>query len=129
MSVHTGASLHHFVLTELTVLGLPLAYRMQALAYPQRMACRVGDPCRDTYAIGERCVEYVASRGFHVPGTLGRVMKQLAEDERAREQDLLSYLLFDGAFASELMELGRQDAAAHHEELCALFEEIRGLAH
>ena len=51
-------------------------------------------------------------------------MKRLAEGEAAREADLLSYLLFDGRFASQLIDLGRADARAQHEELCALFDSL-----
>ena len=37
------------------------------------------------------------------------------------ESDLASYLLFDGKFASRLMDLGRADAAARREELADFF--------
>ena len=42
-------------------------------------------------------------------------------EEPMDQADLLSYLLFDGAFAGKLIELGRADARARHEELCAFF--------
>jgi NTE family protein len=71
--------------------------------------------------------DYVSAPSFHVPGMLGRIMKRLAEGEATREADLLSYLLFDGDFARQLIEIGRHDARAHHEELCALFESQRQL--
>ena len=35
----------------------------------------------------------------------------------ARAADLASYLLFDGLFADELIELGRSDARARRDEL------------
>ena len=38
------------------------------------------------------------------------------------ESDLLSYLLFDGDFAAELIEMGRSDAAKKEDELAALFD-------
>jgi NTE family protein len=75
--------------------------------------------------IGEISADYVRSPAFHLPGLLGRVMKRLAEGGPVREADLLSYLLLDGEFAGRLIELGRADARAHHEELCALFESLR----
>jgi NTE family protein len=75
--------------------------------------------------IGEMCAEYVRSPTFHVPGMLGRVMKRLAEGGPVRESDLLSYVLLDGEFAGRLIELGRADARAHHEDLCRLFDGVR----
>lgn len=51
-----------------------------------------------------------------------RLLRRIAEWEGAGEADLLSYLLFDGPFAARLIELGRRDADARHDELCALFE-------
>jgi len=35
---------------------------------------------------------------------------------------LLSYLLFDGDFAADLIALGRHDAAKKEDELAALFD-------
>lgn len=47
-----------------------------------------------------------------------RFIECLAERDATRSGDLLAYLLFDGAFAAKLIELGRNDAAAHHDDLC-----------
>ncbi len=72
--------------------------------------------------IGARAAEYVRSPSFtKVSGIAGRLMRRLSEPESRNEADLLSYLLFDGAFAAELIALGRADAKARHEELCAFF--------
>ena len=75
--------------------------------------------------IGKMSVDFVRSPRFEarVKGPLARVMRRLADGEGA-ESDLLSYLLFDGEFSDGLIELGRADAAARHEELCAFFEEL-----
>lgn len=75
--------------------------------------------------IGEMAAEHVRSPEFHVPGFLGRAMKRLAHGEAVREADLLSYLLFDGAFSAKLIELGRSDARRSHDQICALLESLR----
>lgn len=75
--------------------------------------------------IGKMSVDFVRSARFEarVKGPLARVMRRLADGEGA-ESDLLSYLLFDGEFADGLIELGRADAAARHEELCAFLDPL-----
>jgi NTE family protein len=75
--------------------------------------------------IGRMAGEYVRSRDFaaRAPGITGRLLRRIGEWEGEGEADLLSYLLFDGEFASRLIDLGRADAARHHAALCALFEE------
>ena len=49
----------------------------------------------------------------------------MADLEASRETDLVSYLLFDGDYAAQLVELGRGDARARHEELCTLLGRAR----
>jgi hypothetical protein len=39
------------------------------------------------------------------------------------ENDFLSYLLFDGAYASELIRLGYEDAVRQEDELMAFFSQ------
>lgn len=51
-----------------------------------------------------------------------RLIERLAAGESRRENDLLSYLLFDGNWANQLIALGRRDAAAHEEELVRFFD-------
>lgn len=79
---------------------------------------------RSSANIGLLCGEFVRSPTFskNVKGLVGRVLRRLAEAEGMTEADLLSYVLFDGDFASELMSLGEADARARQDELCALFE-------
>lgn len=52
-----------------------------------------------------------------------RLIDRLASGESRRENDLLSYLLFDGNWAADLIALGRRDAAAQEEELVRFFDD------
>ena len=74
--------------------------------------------------IGKMSVDFVRSPRFQgrVSRPLARVMRHLADAGGDSESDLLSYVLFDGEFASELIELGRRDAQSRHDELCTFFE-------
>ncbi len=74
--------------------------------------------------IGRFTAEYVRSRAFSrdIPGPTGWVLRWLADREAPDEADLLSYLLFDGHFASELIQLGFEDARSQHDRLVAFFE-------
>ena len=76
---------------------------------------------RASQDIGRMAAEFVRSPAFTDGGLAGRVIRRIAEPDSRNEADLLSYLLFDGAFAGQLIELGRADARARHEELCAFF--------
>ena len=71
--------------------------------------------------IGVLAAEYVRSERFatRVHGLIGRFMRRVAEGEQ--EADFLSYVLFDGEFAGRLIEIGRSDARARHEELVTFF--------
>lgn len=70
--------------------------------------------------LGALAIEHVTSADFACRPHSGasRLIECLAERDAARSGDLLAYLLFDGAFAAKLIDLGRADAAAHHDELC-----------
>ena len=73
--------------------------------------------------LGALAIEHVTSGDFsrQPRSAASRLIDCLAERDLAGTGDLLAYLLFDGAFAAELIELGRADAAAHHDELCSFF--------
>lgn len=78
---------------------------------------------RPSQNLAELGADYVRSKEFdRVGGIVGRILRQLAGGESTREADLLTFLLFEGGYAQQLMELGRSDAAAKHDELCALLE-------
>ncbi len=52
-----------------------------------------------------------------------RLLQRLAAKETRGEADMISYLLFDGEFCSELIELGFRDAEAQEDELLRVFGE------
>ena len=54
-------------------------------------------------------------------GPLGYVLRESAEVRSRGECDLLSYLLFDSAYADALLELGERDAERKRDELYAFF--------
>jgi NTE family protein len=78
---------------------------------------------RSSKNIGVLATDFAHASGFRLrlKGLVGRFLCRMAEANTETESDLLSYLLFDGNFARQLIELGRADARAKHEELCAFF--------
>ncbi len=78
---------------------------------------------RPSEDIGALAARFVASGKMKVHGLIARkLIGRLADGEAAHESDLLSYLLFDGDYATQLIELGRHDAAKKEDELAALFD-------
>lgn len=79
---------------------------------------------RPSEDIGTMAADFVAAGRMRVSGLLARkLIDRLAGGSEGRhESDFLSYLLFDGNFAAELIELGRRDAAKKEDELASLFD-------
>jgi NTE family protein len=78
---------------------------------------------RPSQNIGLLAGEFLASAGFRRRASMTRrLFRRFAAT--SREADFGSYLLFDGRFAAELIELGRADARAHHERLARLFDSV-----
>ncbi|MDX2091537.1 MAG: patatin-like phospholipase family protein [Kofleriaceae bacterium] len=71
--------------------------------------------------------EYIASSEFarRERGLVARMIRWVAEAGAEKTGDLLSYILFDGGFASALIAQGMADASRRHAELCAMFVDDR----
>ena len=72
--------------------------------------------------IGVLAADLLARGGPKLSSRVARkLLQRMAGNEAAGEADMLSYLLFDGEFACELLELGFQDAKAQEDELLRVF--------
>ncbi len=59
------------------------------------------------------------------PSLPTKLLHRIAQSQLMTEADLASYLLFDGAYARDLVELGMEDTHARREELLAFFDGTR----
>ena len=77
---------------------------------------------RPSLDIGALASEFVAKDKVRLRGRIARkLLQRMAQGEARQESDLLSYVLFDGNFASALIEMGEADAAAAEDSLAQLF--------
>jgi NTE family protein len=84
----------------------------------RRVALATIRPSEDVGALAWSCYESAGSRQLGiVPALLTRAALRGVP---RHEADLLSYLFFDRSFTSKLVELGREDARAQHDEVLAL---------
>ena len=82
-------------------------------------------PLHPSEDIGQMAAAFVRSRRFHArEGAVVRAVRRMAEGEGKKEGDMLSYLLFDGWFARELIDLGRRDAQRQHDQILAFFAAV-----
>jgi NTE family protein len=52
-----------------------------------------------------------------------RLLRRLASARESAEADLLSYILFDGHYATELVRIGYEDARSRHHELASFLRD------
>lgn len=72
---------------------------------------------RPSLDLGRLAGEHMREEQGIVKRELGTAMLRLLDIGEGADADLASYLLFDGAYAARLVELGRDDAAARRDEI------------
>jgi NTE family protein len=77
-------------------------------------------PSRDLGVLAAECLAHRRSRPQ--PGSwLSRIFLRYASKNTGEEADFLSYLYFDGCYASHLIDLGIADAERQRDRLAAFF--------
>ncbi len=71
--------------------------------------------------LGKVAAAAYAVHAQELPWATRMLLSSVAQQEAGAEADLLSYLLFHHSYTAQLERLGWEDAAAHEEELAALF--------
>jgi NTE family protein len=80
---------------------------------------------RPSQDLGALAAAYLAGASSSwLRGPVARGFRRLVERDAVRAGGVLSYLLFDGGFASELIALGRADARGQHAALVGLFADV-----
>lgn len=79
---------------------------------------------RPSQDIGVMAGEYLRTHrpGRRLGGAEGWLFRFARRRSAVKEADWAAYVLFDGAFARQLIELGRRDARARADEIRAFFE-------
>ena len=78
---------------------------------------------RPSEDIGRMASVHVRKRRFKGNPFMTKRILSLLDLGVGTEADLSSYLMFDGEFCRQLIELGRADAQARKHELLAFFDE------
>ncbi|MDW8246017.1 MAG: patatin-like phospholipase family protein [Sandaracinaceae bacterium] len=71
--------------------------------------------------IGMLAASYLRAHRARFGKALGRQLLRLLDLGESVDSDLVSYLLFDGGFAKQLIELGKEDAKKKEEEMARFF--------
>jgi NTE family protein len=100
-----GADFMTRVNGELVASGQQPRKRLRALAI------------RPSLDLGRLAGEHMREDRGRVRRELGTTLLRLLDLGEGADADLASYLLFDGAYAARLVELGRKDAAARRDEI------------
>lgn len=91
------------------------------------MSYRVVEPLllRPSRDLGELASEFASEvpEDFWGSRLMAAICSNAAERTGYGESDLLSYLLFDGGYTGQLLDLGYQDAAEMHDELVEFFRD------
>ncbi|UJR84437.1 patatin-like phospholipase family protein [Sandaracinus amylolyticus] len=90
-------------------MGRPARHRIHSLAiYPREDIGRVAN-------------DHLRKNHVRFGRLLGRGLLKLLDIGEGSDADLVSYLLFDGHYARDLMRMGLEDARAREEELARFF--------
>lgn len=87
----------------------------------RRIDTLVFKPSADIGRIAGKHLRRVLER-WDVTGTVRRYLDRRSVASSLVEADLASYLLFDGGFAGELVDIGKADALARSEEIRKFFQ-------
>lgn len=77
-------------------------------------------PTQDLGVLATRFAGQLATEDWGNP-VLATIGGRASKADESKESDFLSYLLFDGGYTGQLLDLGYEDARAKHDELVEFF--------